>query len=100
MLKLPHWATLLIALAATIVAWLMARNAAGDIVLPAVVLAVLPLVNAILGMLSPSVTPSTNAKAALAAGDVAPVSAMAKEQAKDIVTATANKVAPLGVLMM
>ena len=63
-MKLPHWAMVLVSLVGVVVAWVMQENAKGDIVLPAVVLGVLPLVQAVLGMLSPSVSPGANAKAA------------------------------------
>lgn len=66
-LKLPHWAQMLIALAAVVVTWIMQQSAAGTLVLPAVAMTALVVLNTIIGILSPSAKPSVNASAVKAA---------------------------------
>jgi hypothetical protein len=66
--KLPHWALLALSLASAALAWLVAHTSNGDVVLPAAVLGVIPIAQAVIGMLSPSVSTSTNLAAVKRAG--------------------------------
>ena len=99
-LRLPHWASLLVALSVIVIAWLLQQNNAGNLVLPAVAISALSLIQPILAALSPSAVPSTNAKAALAAGDVMPLSLMAKREEANVVAKAASKIAPLASLLL
>lgn len=63
-LQLPHWAMLVVSALSAVLAWLNAENSAHEIVLPTVVLGLLPMVQMVLGMLSPSISENVNAKAA------------------------------------
>ena len=63
-MKLPHWAILLVSALTVVVAWVIQQSVVGNLVLPAVVLTVLPLISAALGILSPSVNNTTNVVAA------------------------------------
>jgi hypothetical protein len=62
-MKLPHWASVLIALAVVIIAWVLQQNSTGNIVLPVVAVTILSLIQPLLAALSPSVVNSTNVKA-------------------------------------
>ena len=90
-MRIPHWASVLIALAVVIIAWVVQQNTAGNLVLPVVVISVLTLVQPLLAALSPSAVTSTNVKAAMATGDVLQVSNVAK---------MAAKIAPLACLLL
>jgi hypothetical protein len=55
-IKLPHWAMVLVSLVSIVLAWGLKENASGELVLPAVVLGIVPIVQTLLGFFSPSVT--------------------------------------------
>lgn len=60
-MKLPHYVLIAMSLISAICAWLVAQNAAGSIVLPAVVLGIIPTIQAVLGILSPAATAGSSA---------------------------------------
>lgn len=71
-IKLPHWALVALSFVSLALAWVVAQTKSGDLVLPAIALGVIPIVQTVIGMLSPSVTPQTNLRAARMAKLVPP----------------------------
>lgn len=58
-MKLPHWAQLVLGLAVVVITWIMAQNASGQLVLPAILVTVLTIVKTTIGMLTDSVSTSS-----------------------------------------
>jgi hypothetical protein len=73
-LTLPHWAGLALGIATIFLTWAMQQQASGQLVLPAIAVTVLVVVSKIVGLLSVSVNPAANARAAIATGAVVPAS--------------------------
>lgn len=77
-LKLPHYLQIGIGLAVLIITWVVQQQSAGQLALPAATITALVLAKTVLGVLSPSASPTANVKAAVAAGDAISLEPMKK----------------------
>jgi hypothetical protein len=84
-LKLPHWIGITLAVASIVIVQVTAAVTNGSLELPAQIVTILIITGKVVGLLSVSISPEANAKAALAAGDVVPLNVV-QQAARNEVT--------------
>ena len=83
--KLQHYASLALPIAGLVISEILAANSSGSLALSAHVLQALIVAGKIQSLLTVSIDPAANARAALAAGDVVPLNVV-QQAARNEVT--------------